>query len=458
MLQLSPARKNKINLADYNCAQDIQNRILMSDFTPTDLEVLEEILFSSIKISYRKLQRSLDMDEAVLGPILHRFSQAGLLAFEGDAITVDKEMRKYFEFQIQRFDAEFKPDMEFAQALLRKVPIHVLPTWYSLPRSSNNIFESIVEKYLLSPQMYQRYLQDLNFGDAKIQGILDDVLSSPEQKIHSSDLIAKYNLTRAEFEEIMLLLEFNFALCISYQKEDDHWLEVATPFHEWAQYLQFLKKTDTPLLPRSAKIIKKRENDYAFLEDAAAFLAAAKKKGFSVDGPRPAELMDVTEDYYKHLIEKLRIVRLIEEADGKVQLLPNAAEFLEMNYESKALYLYRHPFNRLLSTPHLGKVANDRNIREAEKSVRRVLRGGWVFLDDFLKGVIVPLSENSVISLKKTGKQWRYTLPVYSDEEKELICATIKEWLFETGIVSVGVCDGRDCFAVTSFGRFFFEE
>jgi hypothetical protein len=60
--------------------------------------------------------------------------------------------------------------------------------------------------------------------------------------------------------------------------------------------------------------------------------------------------------------------------------------------------------------------------------------------------------------LKKTGKHWRYTLPVYSEDEKNLIKATIFEWLFETGVVATGTCLGRDCFCVTPFGRFFFED
>src|SRR5574338_19380 len=101
MLELSPARKNKVNLADYNCQQDIENRILMSDFSTLDIEVLEEILYSPLKISLKKL------------------SLTGLVSIQDDAILVDKEKRKYFEFQIHRFDSQFKPDMEYIQGILR---------------------------------------------------------------------------------------------------------------------------------------------------------------------------------------------------------------------------------------------------------------------------------------------------------------------------------------------------
>src|SRR3990167_1724140 len=136
MIELNQIKKNRINLADYNSRQDIENRIVMSDFSPFYLEVLEEVLFSSLKISLRKLSKNLNTTDIA---IKH---------------TVDKEIRKYFEFQIRRFSPKFKPDMEFVQGILKKVPIQFHPFWYSIPRTSNNIFESIVEKFLLTPQIF----------------------------------------------------------------------------------------------------------------------------------------------------------------------------------------------------------------------------------------------------------------------------------------------------------------
>lgn len=441
----------------------------MSDFTPFDLEVIEEILFSPLKISVKKLARSLNASDEKLLPILEVFSKAGLLAFEGDSIVVDKEMRKYFEFQIQRFDADFKPDMEFIQGLLKKVPIHVLPAWYSLPRSTNNIFESVVEKHLLSPHIYQRYLLDLNFGDSKVQGIMDDVLNSPEFRVSSSDLISKYNLTRPDFEEIMLLLEFNFACCVSYVKEEDHWHEIVTPLYEWGQYLRFLKETEAQPIQETHKIVKRRERDYAFLEDASAILSSLGKKGMPLE-PLSAfasicklpfetpEEISSSQNYLSHLIEKICLVRLADRSNDRLFPLEPAVEFLEMNLESRALYLYRHSQNRILSRSLPPEVATERNVRESEKAIRRVLRSGWIYMDDFLKGVHIALSEASVVMLKKIGKQWRYTLPVYTQAEQEVIRTTIFELLFEAGLVSVGTLDGRECFTVTAFGRFFFED
>ena len=471
MLELGALRKNKINLADYNSQHDIENRILLSDFSPFDLSVLEEILFSPLKISLKKLARNLNVEDQEILPILTKLSKSGLLAVESDSIVVDKEMRKYFEFQIQRFDPEFKPDLEFLQGLLRKVPIHVLPTWYSIPRSSNNIFESIIEKHLLTPHIFQRYLNDLHFADPSIAGIIKDLYATPDFTLSSSDAITKYNLTRRDFEEIMLLLEYNFVCTVRYVKEDEHWHEIITPFYEWHQYLRFLRETDAPIIELSDLVQRKRDRDFAFIEDMTSVLQLLQKKPVLLDSAMPAAFatachipLETVEDfnfvkqYFTHLVDKLCLLKLAAQVDSRLYALETANDWLDLSLENRSLFLYRHQMNRILSYPIASDVGIERNLREAEKSIRRVLHGGWVLFDDFIKGAIVPLNEDSVAILKKSGKHWKYTLPSYSEAEKDLIKASIFELLFESGIVAVGTLEGRDCFRVTAFGRFFFEE
>jgi hypothetical protein len=464
MLELTSLKKHKINLADYNSAQDIENRILLSDFSPFDLEVLEEILFSPLKVSAKKLARTLETSEESLLPILEKLSKAGLLSFIDDSILVDKEMRKYFEFQVQRFNPLFKPDLEFLQGLLRKVPIHVLPTWYSIPRSSNNIFESIIEKHLHTPQTFQRYITELNFQDPIIQGILDSLLSSPDFRISSSDLISRYNLTRRRFEEIMILLEFSFICSIRYVKEDEHWVEIVTPFYEWHQYLQSLKNTEAPVIGSPDAVARTRETDFAFIEDMSIVLTHLQKQPGT---PIPelitrlvaeSKIPSTSHDYLNHLIKKLCLIKLASCIDHRLYALDTANDWLDMSLENRALYLYRHPLNRILSLPISFDLEFERQVREAEKSIKRVLHGEWVLFEDFLKGVTISLNENSIIMLKKIGKHWKYTFPSYQEGEIALIKATIFEWLFEAGIVATGTFEGHDCFFVTPFGRFFFAD
>lgn len=441
MLELSAGKKNKVSLHDYNFEQDIQRRTLLSDVSTFDIEVLEEILFSTLKISMKKLARQIGCDEQRLLSFLNKLSEVGLLTCDQDTILIDKDVRKYFEFELVRFDPDFKPDLEFLQGLLRKVPIHVLPSWYSIPRTSNNIFESIVEKHLLTPHIYQRYLSELNLSDPIIGGIIQDLFVAPDFTLHSSDVIEKYNLSRRDFEEIILLLEFHFICCIRYQKAGDHWLETITPFYEWHQHLRFLRNTEPPHIEDEKSIITKTEKHFEFVEEMTSLLRAIRKKSKPI-----SEFLD------SHLVQKACLVQLATELDGELTLSEAGLEWLEMSLENKALYLYRHPLNRLDSAP------TQHHVREAEKAIKRALHGKWIYFDDFFKGVLVSISENSAVTLKRTGKHWKYTLPSYTETERKLIYDTVFEWLYEAGMVMTGKCNGRDCFAVTAFGRFLFEE
>jgi hypothetical protein len=466
MLELSSTRKNKVNLSDYNCQQDIENRSLLADLSFFEHEVLQEIFFSPTKFSLKKLARNLGCEDSALSPILEKLSRSGLLSQKEDTIFVDKEMRKYFEFHMKRFDADFKPDMEYLQGILRKVPIHLLPSWYAIPRTSNNIFESIVDKYLLTPQCFQRYLSDLSFTNPLAHQIIRDVFAAPDYRIASTDLITKYNLTRPEFEEILLMLEFSFVCCVTYTKGDDLWVEWVSPFHEWHEYLKFFKTTEVPSIPEQKPIVRKRKSDYAFVEDLGSLLLLMKKTSLPcpVD---PASLEKIASalslsledlEYVSLLIKKLQLIQLIEPGDQKFLVTDIAAHFVNLDLEKRALYLYRHPLNRILNGALPQELATEKYVREAEKSIRRVLKKQWVFFDSFIKGAIVCFGDLNAVALKKIGKIWKYTLPTYTEKEYLFIKTTIFEWLFEVGMVSPGVCEGRDCFTLTPFGRFFFEE
>ncbi len=171
-----------------------------------------------------------------------------------------------------------------------------------------------------------------------------------------------------------------------------------------------------------------------------------------------SEDLKAAKDYCAHLVKKICLIKLADLMDGRLYALDTANDWLDMALENKILFLYRHPLNRILNQYLPSDLCIDRTVREAEKSVKRILHGNWVFFDDFIEGVMVPLNDDSVVMLKKTGKQWQYTLPTYSDSEKNLIKATIFDWLFECGIVTIGTQGGRDCFAATAFGRFFFAD
>ena len=161
-------------------------------------------------------------------------------------------------------------------------------------------------------------------------------------------------------------------------------------------------------------------------------------------------------DYVNQLISKLIQLKLASIVEGRFYPLESANDFLDLSLENKALFFYRHPLNRLSFKGIPADMVTDRVLRDTEKSILRVLTTGWVYFDDFLKGVMVSLSETSAVSLKKLGKSWKYNIPLYSDEELALIRIVVLEWLFEMGITAVGKESGKDCFCVTAFGRSLF--
>jgi hypothetical protein len=471
MLQQSVTRKNKIDLQDYNFKRDIENRLLMSEFSTFDVEVLEEVLHSSIKFTVDDIADALDSDQDRVTEVLDRLSQTGLLSRNGGQVQVDKEMRKYYDFQIDKFDDDFEPDMLFLQGLLRKVPIHVLPTWYSIPRASANIFESIVERFLLTPRIYQRYQLELDFEDEVLTKMMQDVFNSPDFKVRASELRERYNLTHEQFEEYTLLLEFHFVCCLSYSRFNGKWEEVVTPFHEWREYLRFLQNTCPQAIEEQEQVVEMRGLELAFATDMRQLLHHLTDHPIAVDtstelpftvSPEELELItskwegvrvssDKVAPYLAWILSKMELLGLAEHRDGDLILTDEGAEWRKMTLEDIAHCLYRHRLNRFVTMecPH----CEDRLLRDAEKALTPIARSGWVLFDDFVRGFHAPISEGREVTLKKVGRKWSYVLPTHADAEKTILRGVVFERFFESGFVTVGMCPEGACFSVTDFGR-----
>ena len=478
MLELnSPYRKNKVNLEDYDYLADIQNRLLLSKLNSDELETLEEILYGPPKRAIKELAEDLSTSTQALEKSLTKFQDSGLFQIKDQTIVLNKEKRKYFESQIAKFEENFVPGMEYLQSLLRKVPFHILLNWYPIPRTSNNIFDSIIEKYLYTPQVFQRYLLELNFGNEAISGIVEDVFNSDDFMVSGKDLKEKYNFSDEQFEEIMLHLEFNFVCCLTYRKNKDEWEQVVTPFHEWMQYLKFMKNSRPVPLESPDKVTQYRKGEFAFIEDLTAVLNLSKNepiplvldeqeqwipdravydKILSVITEGDFESREAAETYVTNLVQKLIVLRVVKISDSSLIISDDADEWLALSVENRSLSSYKQTISKLSNESFSPEIATERNIREIEKSLSNVIHTGWVDFEEFLKGFSASISENSKISLQKAGKSWKYILPVYSDEEKELITKTILDWLFETGLVSIGHHENRKCFRVTSFGQSIF--
>ena len=474
-------RKNKVNLEDYNYKQDIKNRLMMLQFSSTDISVLEEIIYGSTKLSILKLQSQLEMSLEEVQESLQKLMKTELFSIEGDTLLINKEARKYFENQIIKFEEDFNPGMDFLQKLLKKVPIHVLPNWYPIPRTSNNIFDSLIEKYMQTPQTFQRYLSELQFGNEVLNGIIKDLFNSPTYKIYSKEIKTKYQLSDAEFEEHILLLEFNFVCCLVYEKKEGQWHEAITLFKEWKDYLSFKTKSQPKAVSKKDLVNRSRPNDFSFVEDMSSLLILAntipitltlnskeqwvpeenkmaqqianKCMGFDL---KTEEGQSFFINYISNVIYKLTYLKLARIENR--QLIPEAEaeDWLTLPSEKKAIHIYKLTLSRYEFSEFPDEICTERNIREIEKSLSRILDSDWVIFDDFMHGIIAPISDKSKMMLKKTGRYWQYTLPDYSEAESSLIHKIIYEWLFESGMIATGLYQGKECMRITPLGQSLF--
>ena len=463
MLEQTIFRKNKINLKDYDFEKDLENRNFLSSLTPLEIKVLEELLFSSSTTSFTRFSKDVDLSIKDLKEILLKFTQCSLVQIDGEIIHIDKRVRKYFEFEFLRFDESFKPDIVFINQLLQKIPIHLLPVWYSITKTSNNIFMSIVEKYLSTPQIFKRHINEVENESSNLGHILNLLYSSKELEISTSSLQTNLNLSRNELLENLIYLEFNLLAFICYKKTKDVFIEVLVPLHEYKEFLTYLESAKIKSIEETKNLIKKRYEDYGFIQDLSRALLLFKKKlpiekikeTLKIEISLSDTTIHVSDSYINNILDKLYQIKFLEENN----LTNSALEWLSFEDQNKALHLFYHPLNSLLYVDDsISHLINEKAVKEAEKSILRVLDSGWVYFDDFIKGAFCSLYESQQIKIVPFGKGYKYNIPSFKSEEIKFIKKIIFERLFETAIVSIGSINAKDCFSTTNLGKTLFDQ
>lgn len=375
-------RKNKVNISDYPYKKDIINRLFLADLTTLEIEVLKELLFQPSKCRIADILDCVSCDQDTLFLALETFSRIGLTMRQGDLLFIDKELRKYFEFHLVKFANKQAPSFESLQGLLNKVPISILPTWYSIPRSSDNIFDSIVEKYLHTPKIYENYLKDLIFEDVILNKIVEELFASSDLTLDTATLRERYKLTREKLQEYILLLEFHFVAVSSYQDGKER----ITPFAEWGDLLRFQKK------------------------------------------------------------HKLEAVTGVTVTRPPVNVATRQDQEVAMNH-------FRATIDDWYGTWSEHVPAIEKAVYEIEKGLKNAPQNSWILFEQFLAGLLAPLGQQGPVTLVRTGKKWRYSLPSYSDKEKSFIECVVLDLLHKVGITTTGEKDGKPCFMITPYGR-----
>ena len=277
---LKITKQSNVSLPDYDFQKDIHNRLLLRSLTKRQRILLEEILFSPLHFPIESLAESLSLPIDEVYQTIESLSYLDLFNFDGKFLTVEKDRRKYFEVQLSRFEKSFKPNVEFIQNLLKCLPIEVLPSWYNVSRSSNNIFQSLLDRYLITPKIYQRYVSDSISQKEIIGKIAQEVFFSNTLKIPVKRLLKKYDLSREAFEKILISLEFNLLCFLSFETKGDRFTEVLTPFYEWRQYQLYLK-TNYPT-PLKKGVLSLCKQEYAFIQDMTILINLSEKTPLSV--------------------------------------------------------------------------------------------------------------------------------------------------------------------------------
>lgn len=473
MSELLQTKKKNLFLQDHDYQKDLYLRKELAQYSSTDLLVLEEILYSPLKISVKKLAKNVDLSLEEIESSLEKIATTSLFTESEQMLFVDKKVRKYLDIHILPYTEDFRPSIDYVISLLQLCPIEILPQWYSIPRSSNDIMQSIIEKYLLTPVFYERHLENIGSQHPLCKQILDFVFSSPTRSILKDDLFDYLGISEEKFEECLFYLELQFVLFSHYQ----HGKIFLKPLQEWEDYLQFhiplsaIEKDDDNL-----EVFRK--NPFAAVEDMRALLLLFQKEPLAVHRDTkeidqntlmyaarylefsPDDLCEkekITE-YLSNLIDLLLSLRLADIVDDKLYACAFANEFIDKTPKERAFFIYKHPLLDAQFFQKQGAKFTEKELREAERAILPAKDGGWFLLNGLLEKMRVHLRDEHMIYLKKEGRRYFYALPSYSDVEKSFVHTTLYHWLFFCGIVEKAGKNGSAYLRLTSFGHEIFEE
>lgn len=452
-MQVTQAKKSKVNLNDYDYRKDIAHRIWLSDLSPIDIDVLREVVYGSIKTTISEVADLVDRSTEEIRPTLSKLSDYRLISCTHDKIKVSKEMRKDFEREIEKYEDNFRPGIPYLRTLLNKVPIHILPNWYSIPRMSDSIITSIIEKCLETPRAYRQYLAELSAENPTLTAIAEDVFAADDFKVRTNTLRERYELSREQLEEYALVLEFNLVCCISPILIDDEWVEMLTPFYEWGEYLRYIRDTAPVGFEETDAIQRRHSSNFGCIEDIEWILRQLRTAPAPRTQLQVASTAGQCEDF-DHALSKLTQLEMVYEEGSDLHCTGEAEAWLLMNAFDKAMALYRHPLNELRSTGLPPALVADRNFRLTERALQRVLDTGWITFNAFMKSVMKPIGSAQPSKLERVRSgEWRYSLPKLDEVDRTLTHRIIFERLYEVGITTTGTINGKDCFSLTPFGK-----
>jgi len=465
MMHEAVVKKQKIELEDYNFERDRFLRLYLSKISIETKEVLEEIIQSSLQFSLKEFSSGFNKTTEHLLPLFQEFETIKLLVVSGDLVQVNKEMRKYFEHSLELFEEGFSPDMIFLYQNLKKVPIHCLPLWYLLSKTSNNLFLSLIEKYLMTPHIYERYLQEMS-EEAIVLQAKEIIYRSKELSLSVTSLQKELHLNDKEMEKVLILLEFLLVGGVHFVQQENTYKRYFSMFQEYRTYRLEQKRRQLHRLPLK-EVTPLRRLPFAFLQDLQILCSLSEEEKIVLQkNLLPTSIIDdlvhrcklqsmqttETLSYCNHLLSKGLQLSLLSVHKQQLVVLEEYFAWKALPIEEQSLYLLRHENNKPLSYKGDPSLICAKNIKSAQKAIVHAIGHGWVKLENLLDAVTVPLHSQEEICLQKVGVRYLYQLPSYNSDEKELLQSIFLDTLFTSGLVEKGDWNGVCCIRVTAFG------
>lgn len=457
----------KVILEDFDFKRDLHLRLVLEKLSIIEMSVLEEILYSPLKVSIEELCNHTDVHASEIIAILKALSPLNLFVVKEKFLLVDKEMRKYFEILIEKFSEDFSPNLDYFKELLKLVPIHCVVSWFHTPRTSNNIFESILEKHFKTPKTYSRYLKDTLADQPLLKDIVSYVANSPEGVVDASEILSNFALSEEELEEKILFLEYHFILASTYTQHKEGFKKHLSEFTEWKNH-----KANNPCSRYRSRVINEQDvksratEEFSFIKDMSLMLKICNQKSLKIVYNQKEELFYLEEElksdlgftnsepyYLARVINKNLLLGLVVIHNDVLRQTSPATKWLETPIKQRTLITFKHPHNSLSHKSNFSFGRHDRNIIEVQKALSRLERDSWILFDAFLEDHLYRTNSLKQPKLVKNGRAWEYSSPDYDMEEIAFIKVVILDWLFESGIVIPGSYNGKDCFKVTSLGH-----
>ncbi len=456
----------KVILEDFDYKRDLNLRLYLETLTKEDISVLEEILYSPLKVSIEELSENTDKSTKEIENTLKKLAALGLFELTGDTLLINKEMRKYFEIFIQKFTEDFIPNLDYFREILKLVPIHCIVAWYHIPRTSNNIFNSILEKHLKTPKVYTGYIKETLLSDEVLKSLVDYVMESPTGSVDASEILSKFDLLKEELEEKVLFLEYHYILSSAYELENGQYRKYLTLFDEWKNWKQLEgKDSSKSTYINEADVKNNMESEFSFIQDMSLMLELCDKLPLKVAFNQKEELFflvnanlenqgfhDSSPRYLARVINKNLLLGLIVIEEDELRQTPPAEKWLATPLKKRTLITFKHPHNSLSHKCDFSFERHDRNIIEVQKALSRIEQGTWMMFEEFIDHHLSTSNMLKQAELVKVGRVWRYESAGYDQDEIAFIKTVILDWLFESGMIVSGTYKDKDCFKVTSLG------